>query len=242
MLRYAADRGLVQGLARRPVRRLARRARRVMWCASRAGLQPLPFGLPPPLPALAPFVPDCIFFSPRFELHLFSPSRTASSFSISSHTFFLPPRRGRARIVSCPSLCRPREGWAERREAHFQSGRACEARQPRLRDAGRPVRPGRRLAALRPWRFSAPDPRRAISDSARRMRAAPCPLPRRKARRAGSRTSRGLRFAPQRGDATPRSACKTSPETPLMSEDMQYLALARYVVNIVAGCSNVVVM
>ena len=115
---------------------------------------------------LAPSVLDCIFFSRRRGPHLFSPSRTASSFSISSHTLsflFLPPRRGRARIVSCPSLCRPREGWAERREAHFQSGRACEARQPRLRDAGRPARSGRRLAALhrgdfRPATHAAPSP------------------------------------------------------------------------------------
>ena len=61
---------------------------------------------------------------------------------------------------------------------------------------------------------------------------APCEAPRARQRpAAGVPDLPSLRFARSRGDATPRSACRTSPETPLMSEDDTGVAWMRYVVN-----------
>ena len=194
----AADRGLVQGLASNVRSDLPEDlpGARGASCAAlhRLAFSRCPLSLLPPLLALLSFVLDCIFFSRRRELHLFSPSRTASSFSISSHTLsflFLPPRRGRARIVSCPSLVpTPRgvggaPGGALSVRSRLRGATTALARRGPSRAIGTAPR------GAPPWRFSARDPRRAISDSARRMRAAPCPLPGRMARRAGSRTSRG---------------------------------------------------
>ena len=125
----------------------------------------------------------------------------------------------------------PGEGAVERRQAHSSLpsrlrgaiSRACEARTV-------PLQPGRPLGAP-PWRFSAGDPRRRLRQW-HRSRPAICPLPGRKARRAGSRTSRAAVSRRQPRDATPRSACRiVSGDAPHERGYESCVAQIRYVVN-----------
>jgi hypothetical protein len=125
-----------------------------------------------------------------------------------SNRTFRSPRRPSASAARPSSSHRsPGEGAVERRQAHSSLpsrlrgaiSRACEARTV-------PLQPGRPLGAP-PWRFSAGDPRRRLRQW-HRSRPAICPLPGRKARRAGSRTSRAAVSRRQPRDATPRSACR----------------------------------
>jgi hypothetical protein len=68
-----------------------------------------------------------------------------------------------------------------------------------------------------PWRFSAEGPR-VMCPTVPPDHAATSRAPAARPKAFGSR-SLPAAVAPQSRDATPRSACKTSPETPLMSED-----------------------
>ena len=120
------------------------------------------------------------------------------------------------------------EGWAERRETfgcqRAPVGRAVSRHARRLRGALRPMTRDARLSALHRGGFG-PRGRASVSLGARRpttagiclrIRAASSSQPGRSAWRAGSRASRGERLQsrpPQ--DATPRSAFRMSPETPL---------------------------
>jgi hypothetical protein len=101
----------------------------------------------------------------------------------------------------------PNEGWMERRQAHslIFICRACEARQPRERDAGRPAQPGRPLGAP-PWRFSAGDPC-CPSPAVRPEQTSDLPAPGLRPGRRGPGPP-AVRFAPQSQDATPRSAVR----------------------------------
>ena len=95
----------------------------------------------------------------------------------------------------------------ERRQAHslIFICRACEARQPRERDAGRPAQPGRPLGAP-PWRFSAGDPC-CPSPAVRPEQTSDLPAPGLRPGRRGPGPP-AVRFAPQSQDATPRSAVR----------------------------------
>ena len=191
--------------------------------ASAVALQPLPSISAAAPSRLAPFVLDCTFFSRRLGLHLFlhlepplpSPSRATRCPSSAARlradhllSFVVPTPRG---VGGAP-------GGALSVRSRLRGATTALARRGPSRAIGTAPR------GAPPWRFSARDPRRAISDSARRMRAAPLPAAGPQGPAGGVPNLPRLRFAPQRGDATPRSACKTSPETPLMSGDMRYLA------------------
>ena len=95
----------------------------------------------------------------------------------------------------------------ERRQAHslIFICRACEARQPRERDAGRPAQPGRPLGAP-PWRFSAGDPC-CPSPAVRPEQTSDLPAPGLRPGRRGPGPP-AVRFAPQSQDATHRSAVR----------------------------------
>jgi hypothetical protein len=82
-----------------------------------------------------------------------------------------------------------------------------------------------------PWRFLAEGPR-VMCPTVPPDHAATSRAPAARPKAFGS-CSLPAAVAPQSRDATPRSACKTSPETPLMSEDIRSLACSRYVVNTV---------
>ena len=66
-----------------------------------------------------------------------------------SAVFSVPAARSRARVGLYPFASIPREGWAERRQAHLFCCRACEARPIRTRrGAARPMTRDARLSAL----------------------------------------------------------------------------------------------
>ena len=214
MLRYAADRGLVQGLARRPVRRLARRARRVMWCASRAGLQPLPFGS-----AAAPSRPCSL----RPGLHLFlSPFRTASFFSITNrlvllhlepHVFPSSAARSRADrllsfVVPTPRGVGGAPGGALSVRSRLRGATTALARRGPSRATGTAPRGAPTVAIFGPGptprhlRQCPPDARRALPAAAPQGPAGGVPnLPRLAVRAAAGGRHSPLRLQDVSGDA-----------------------------------------
>jgi hypothetical protein len=133
--------------------------------------------------------------------------------------------------VSVPCCCRPREGWAERREAPALNGRARRARRhaceawavPRNRDAA-----SRRSTVALSAQGTA-----SVSGVAagpvRRLHAAGRNEPGRgPGRPVSAVTSRGRRHTPLRRQDRLR-------RRPLMSEDGSHMAWTRYVVNSVVG-------
>jgi hypothetical protein len=116
--------------------------------------------------------------------------------------------------------------------AHLASSFALARRESRVSETRHiPLRSGRRPSALHRGDFRPPG-RRVISGCANRIGVATCPETGRKAWPGPGPPV--PRFAPQRRDATPRSALKDRlRKTPLMSEDANLLAYLQYVVNMV---------
>jgi len=135
-------------------------------------------------------------------------------------------------------LCPPREGWAERREAH-QRTVAPAKRDHRVSETRAVPGDGTAPVGAPPWRFMDRATARHVSDSASDHAA-----PSRGRPHGQPFGSRGLPMAvaPRFRDATPRSASETSPETPLTSEDGADIARMRYVVKLVFIRSRTIVM
>jgi len=152
-----------------------------------------------------------------------------------SHTFacfhHLSFPRGVGRADRLIFYCRPRtRGAAERREAPHWSSITLARRDAALATRSHPVAIGTTPLGAPPWRFPAAGPR-FNSGSVHRIHVATCPRPDRKIGPTGSRTSRAAVRIRSPRDATPRSVCGSSPETPLMSENESCVAWMRYVVN-----------
>jgi hypothetical protein len=153
--------------------------------------------------------------------------------SISNSTFRCP-RLLSARMMS-PFLLLPtpeRGVGGAPGGAHLASSFALARRESRVSETQHiPLRPGRRPSALHRGDFRPPG-RRVISGCANRIGVATCPETGRKAWPGPGPPV--PRFAPQRRDATPRSALQDRlRKTPLMSEDANLLAYLQYVVNMV---------
>jgi hypothetical protein len=154
-------------------------------------------------------------------------------FPLSSHVPFTSTFRFRGACAraddSVPCCCRPREGWAERREAPALNGRARRARRhaceawavPRNRDAA-----SRRSTVALSAQGPLPSP--ALPAPVRRLHAAGQTC------RPRPRASRIRGYEP-RSTPLPAPPSGSSPETPLMSEDCSHMAWTRYVVNSVVG-------
>ena len=118
--------------------------------------------------------------------------------------------------------------------AHWSSRRACEARQPRWRNAAHPVATGTAPLGAPPWRFSAAGPR-VTCPTVPPDHAATSQRPGRKAKavRVPQPPGRGCTAVPGRHDPAPPAG--SSPETPLLSEDANRIAWLQYVVNSVVA-------
>jgi hypothetical protein len=99
----------------------------------------------------------------------------------------------------------PKEGWAERRQAHLCCCRVCETRRSALVRRGASLDAGRSPLGAPPWRFSAGG-RASISGISSGSVQRSSSQPGRRAWRAVSRTSRARGYEPRPQDATPRSA------------------------------------
>jgi hypothetical protein len=130
------------------------------------------------------------------------------------------PRRivasGFSLFLSRPPL---REGWAERRQAHYLCCRVCETRRSALVRRGASHDAGRSPLGAPPWRFLAGG-RASISGISSGSVQRCSSQPGHHAWRAVSRTSRARGYEPRPQDATPRSAYRiVSRRRPSMSED-----------------------
>jgi hypothetical protein len=113
----------------------------------------------------------------------------------------------------------PKEGWAERRQAHYLCCRVCETRRSALVRRGASHDAGRSPLGAPPWRFLAGG-RASISGISSGSVQRCSSQPGHHAWRAVSRTSRARGYEPRPQDATPRSAYRiVSGRRPSMSED-----------------------
>jgi hypothetical protein len=154
-----------------------------------------------------------------------------SLFTVSnSAVFFIPAARFCARVLAFLLRPTPTRGG---RSAGRRTGSpvALARRDTALARRGPSRAPGTAPLSAPPWRFSAEGPR-VMCPTVPPDHSATSRAPAARPKAFGS-CSLPAAVAPQSRDATPRSACKTSPETPLMSEDIRSLACSRYVVNTV---------
>ena len=80
----------------------------------------------------------------------------SSRFTMSnSAVLFVPAVHLCARVLAFPSRPPQREGWAERRQAHYFCCRVCETRRSTLVRRGASHDAGRSPLGATPWRFSA---------------------------------------------------------------------------------------
>src|SRR5262245_21314097 len=145
-----------------------------------------------------------------------------------SAVFFIPAARCCARVLLFLCSIHPHEGRAERRKAQVFCCRARDARRSTPGEARRASSGMRSPLGAPPWRFcpgaALPSPAFPPDQCSELLAArSSCPGGR------GPEPPGADGYEPRPQDATPRSAFGSSPETaPQMSEDMRYVAYARY--------------